>query len=662
MADFNKYTNYKDRYGVSGVVFGANATVLEVELNEMQEIQSNMLRDAINAIVGVDSSTVFVTDLDDISIDGNGVVKIAKGTTFIYGEHVMTLPQEYQIDTKTLGLQEGHLKPLILNIQIGISNNYDSNLNEGGYNDANNSIANWFEDNRGFGQTTKRKLVKFEISTEMSMGDIIGGSDPTGFSKENHNIIIAQLGNGFINKTIKEVNIRKLIDRLDAMDVNDMRGVYGVEVDYRNGTVTRIAESVGKTGGSDFNSIGAFNRRRCLITETDGNVLAYYGDSNYYDDKTGVTTKVMTATNGTSVPAGSRINTVVEQRKFYYRVVPVEIDRIYNDDEDSGYHIVKARYYISDTYKPGFKVHPAFIKKLSTGSTLEFDRIYIGAYKSVAYDANGLANDSIYEDNAEDLDYSAGGLASVSGIVPVSGLYYNMTMNNIRRLLTNMDEDGFWRMKDITVMSMDILLFLVEYATLDAQSVLGRGWVDHTTGDNRFNLSQPNGLTASLGNNSSTPESYNTNKAISYRGEENIFGGLFEYIEGFMAGVNSASNGQSTWSNTLRPFGAYPEYDNVHFHQDVGISGFINAFGYNYDHDWMFIPTRADGNSVLPVGDMISPHNAYDGYGYILVYGGNWYSQDGAGICNIGLASDAKSVNYGSRIVYFPYKLGKNID
>ena len=70
MADFSKYTNYKDNAGVSGVVFGANSTVLEVELNEMQEIQKVAIRDLIRNIVGNG-----ITDINKLVYE-DGKVKI----------------------------------------------------------------------------------------------------------------------------------------------------------------------------------------------------------------------------------------------------------------------------------------------------------------------------------------------------------------------------------------------------------------------------------------------------------------------------------------------------------------------------------------------------------------------------------------------------------
>jgi hypothetical protein len=93
--------------------------------------------------------------------------------------------------------------------------------------------------------------------------------------------------------------------------------IVGVEVDYANRTFTRLAGAVGKTPGTDFDSFLAFGgRKRCNLAD-DGTVNAYFGDAGYIED-------------------GSNGQVMVEQPKFYYKVVPlkmekndeVEIDRI----------------------------------------------------------------------------------------------------------------------------------------------------------------------------------------------------------------------------------------------------------------------------------------------------------------------------------------------
>lgn len=87
--------------------------------------------------------------------------------------------------------------------------------------------------------------------------------------------------------------------------------IYGVEVDYANRTFTRLAGAVGKTPGTDFDSILAFGgRKRCNLADN-GTVNAYFGDPGYTED-------------------GSNGQVMVEQPKFYYKVVPLKMEK--NDE------------------------------------------------------------------------------------------------------------------------------------------------------------------------------------------------------------------------------------------------------------------------------------------------------------------------------------------
>jgi predicted heme/steroid binding protein len=87
--------------------------------------------------------------------------------------------------------------------------------------------------------------------------------------------------------------------------------IYGVEVDFANRTFTRLAGAVGKTPGADFDSILAFGgRKRCNLAD-DGTVNAYFGDAGYIED-------------------GSNGQVMVEQPKFYYKVVPLKMEK--NDE------------------------------------------------------------------------------------------------------------------------------------------------------------------------------------------------------------------------------------------------------------------------------------------------------------------------------------------
>ena len=85
--------------------------------------------------------------------------------------------------------------------------------------------------------------------------------------------------------------------------------IYGVEVDVVNKTFTRLAGAVGKTAGTDFNSINAFGgRKRCIITD-DGDVLAYHGESAYTE--TGSLIQAVTV-GGVTHAVGTKVQVMVE--------------------------------------------------------------------------------------------------------------------------------------------------------------------------------------------------------------------------------------------------------------------------------------------------------------------------------------------------------------
>ena len=141
MADFSKYTNYKSNAGVSGVVFGANSTVLEVELNEMQEIQKIAMRDLIRNIVGNG-----ITDISKLVYE-DGKVKILDNCGITAdGYHLNCSGLEIAITNGTVYLQVWEETV-----------DYSGTLKEHGNQQKSTTVANWFKDTRSQVETTKRK-------------------------------------------------------------------------------------------------------------------------------------------------------------------------------------------------------------------------------------------------------------------------------------------------------------------------------------------------------------------------------------------------------------------------------------------------------------------------------------------------------------------------
>lgn len=239
------------------------------------------------------------------------------------------------------------------------------------------------------------------------------------------------------------------------------KDVYGVEVDMINKTVTRISGSIGKSGGKDFDNIRAYQRRRCNLTD-DGKVLAYFGEDGFVEN--GFTDREFVK-DGVTYPIGTRVQVMVEQPKFYYKVEPLVLEPIPNS---IGFHMRKGRYYICDTKKEGFKVHPAFEK-----DGVEKDFIYLSAYEACIFDVSNnvyLLNDERIFDLTQDK------LSSISNSKPFSTLSYQ----NILKLINN---NGLgWGMQNIYTVSLSQLLFLIEYATFNSQNAIGVGYTNTPAG------------------------------------------------------------------------------------------------------------------------------------------------------------------------------------
>ena len=174
------------------------------------------------------------------------------------------------------------------------------------------------------------------------------------------------------------------------------KDIVGIQVDYKNKAFKRLAGAQGLNAGKDFNSFRAFRERRRCNVDNKGNILAYYDDDNYRDD-------------------GSNGQVMVYQPAFYYRVVPIEMDK--NTTTGVGYHLRKAEYYISDTPRLGFKLHPAFYDE--NGNEVEY--VLMSAYEGSMYDvsASEYVNDKT---NRSTVIEEGDLLCSVAGVKPISGL------------------------------------------------------------------------------------------------------------------------------------------------------------------------------------------------------------------------------------------------
>lgn len=409
-------------------------------------------------------------------------------------------------------------------------------------------------------------------------------------------------------------DLQSQIDDLQAFVGYNDDDIYGVEVDFKNKRFTRLAGAKSLTPGSDFDNIVPWKRRRCNLADN-GTVNAYYNEAGYTED-------------------GSNGQVMVEQPKFWYKVVPLVLEKrgkveIKDGDKvtatfDGDYDITrKVRYYVSGHPKSGFKVHPAFIK-----DGKELDKIYVSAFEASIYDASAskyITDDMLAADTAADK------LSSISGVKPVSGNKTNLTRSGARLLAHNRGTG--WEQSTVQAVTATELLFLIEYASFNTQSNIGSGNVNRSWLEDGINWSGLTGATSSLGNASGMVSvtvdgqtegaAKQTLNMVSYRGEENLWGNIWTWMDGFnnyKTDIYIADHGFKDDS------GDAPYEFALHASPE---GGYVSAFSYDEKYDWLFCAGECKGDSNLPVSDYfwINPT-----YGWLVAaLGGHWPSGADAG-------------------------------
>lgn len=431
-------------------------------------------------------------------------------------------------------------------------------------------------------------------------------------------------------------DIRAYLGMIETEDV------LGITMDYKNKTCTRIAGAKNLTAGADFDKFSMYGgRKRCNVSDG-GTINAYYGDEGYTED-------------------GSNGQVMVYQPKFYYLVCPLEYDR---QETGYGYHLRKANYYVSETQRAGFKLHPAFYDKNGN----EVDYILMSAYEGCIYDTSANA----YLKNDEQvMDASKDKFSSIAGARPASGVSQNLTRPNIEQMAKNRGEG--WHSFGIKTASMEQLLMIVEMGMMNLQTAIGQGvvnlpWI--TGSDTTSSYAGATGSTVSLGNGTgraTKTTTYEGGKAtdytvdgktsICYRGVENFWGNIWK----FAYGVNIWGNGKMAGGMPYicSDFN-YAEGKNTDNYEGAGFTvtkanGYISAMGYSTKYDWLFMASECLGNSSLPVGDYTYITENLNGY-RIALLGGGWADGSYAGgfcwLLAYGVGYRSRSI--GGRLVYVP--------
>lgn len=422
-------------------------------------------------------------------------------------------------------------------------------------------------------QTQKTELEN-KIRNIPSGGSSGSGNISGNISAEDEGSIVAVGENGNITpSTITEIDVIKTQIITGTYKNNE---IIGVEIDYQNKTFTRLQGAVGRSAGNDFNNFTMFSgRKRCVVNE-DGSIIEF----------------ITSETNKSSL-AGKRI--MVYQPAFYYMRIPLSI---------SGNIVNKEHLYLADKKFAGFTLHPAFLD--SNGNAVKF--ILLPAFESAAI---RTSNNELVTNDAQDVDLQNDKLISTINIKPISGYTQNFNYFAAQTMCRN-NGDG-WDMTTLEMESINQMLMTVEYGTMNVRSLLGKGIVDfsNTTTNNAsitgstYDLYNTSGAATETINNG-TNYTVDGKKAISYRGMENPYGGMWRFVNN-----------------------AYVENGRIRSdYQVVTTSGWINSFACYDSMNWAYLPIDVDGNanSNLPVGSYV-----YASETSYVIFGGGYAAGNNVG-------------------------------
>lgn len=517
-------------------------------------------------------------------------------------------------------------------------------------------------------------------------------------------------------KYVKDIVMRDDITYIkNAIGYND---IVGLQIDYENLTYMRLANAQGKNAGSDFDAFPMYgNRRKCCVAD-DGTINAFYGEQGYIEDgsngqvmvyqpkfyyrivplkleeqvhRVGETTTVI-VDNDTTNPI------MINGESYTAKTNDVAV---YNDAafrwdgakwttagaDAKGYHLLKANYYISAIPKAGFKLHPAFINE----SSAEVDYILLSAYEASVYDTseskymkydswdvtdNGDNTYTINNYNGHTADVTAttgDKLCSIAGVKPCSGEYSVLTRPNLEILAKNRGTG--WHIYNAKVAMANVLLMIIEYGTPNSQDAIGNGVVSYASGTH--NESVFTGSTASLGNGSGMAEksarlvtggtTYEENanngyKSVCYRGCENDWGNIWNFIQGLSQWGNGKMFSGEPYVCTDFNYAENKKTDNyvgAGFTCANATSGYVRYFGYNNpDYDWLFVASKLGGtgtNDRVPVGDYNYFTANLNGF-RVSRLGGHWASRRYAGCLywHLNDGVDNRYRDIGARIVFYP--------
>lgn len=271
---------------------------------------------------------------------------------------------------------------------------------------------------------------------------------------------------------------------------------------------------------------------------------------------------------------------------------------------------------IADKAASGFAVHPLF-----NHAGIEKSCAYIGAYET----------------------------SSLTKSVPNARPNEGRTRADFR---THAKSKGSgWGLIDIAALSAIQMLVLVEFATYDVQTAIGKGYSSFTNFDS--SVVRVTGTADSVPNLTGIPTTSDGYDQVVWRGIEGLWGNVEEYIDGvnWNNGTYYVCNDPSKYADDTEA-----NYQKLSFTGNVnwGYDKYITREGIDAgENSHVLLPAEAaGGSSTTYMCDVCSAATGWR----VFRYGGYWYSQGKAGLFTIDMAygSDNVITRAGARLLYIP--------
>lgn len=266
---------------------------------------------------------------------------------------------------------------------------------------------------------------------------------------------------------------------------------------------------------------------------------------------------------------------------------------------------------IANMAADGFTLHPAF-----KHGGVECDHIYVGAYKTSSNNK------------------------SVTGASPQGGQTRATMRSNAKNKGTG------WSLIDISALSAIQMLMLVEFATNNMQSAIGRGYCDGNSA--AIGTGSCNGVANLTGR----PAGTDGNVDVVWRGIEGLWGNVWEWVDGlnFNGGTYYVCNDISRYSD-----------DTATGYEKLSYTGATNwSMSYITEEG---LDTGNNPHVIMPKAAGSGSESTYEcdacwsntGWRVFLI-GGNFQFGSSCGLFTAGLYSTSSRVDddFGSRLLYIP--------